>query len=250
MKFTSNGETYYSVMTMPCGGYYIELISEKATDIEKSKFHETKEERFDFTDFTKPSKEPYPIKVSRATTHIDEMVNFYTEVIKGKLLDKKEVDGTTIARVKLNSADVILHFVDRPAPEGAKFTVKQLETYVNSVHDKYVKSTNCGFDQFADHHWAYDSQSFTETLSSVAKKLEEGGHKYRWFSLPGDMHQIYAFDPSGWTFQLDLQPGNDVPEKTASYSAACKSDDGCYGQGLCNNESPYFVYELQKFLQI
>jgi hypothetical protein len=124
MKFTSAEKTYYSVMTMACGGYYIELISEKATDVEKSKFHETKEERFDFTDFKKPSKEPYPIKVSRATTHITEMIHFYTEVVKGKLLDKKTVDGVEIARVKLAEADVILHFVDRPAPEGAKFTVK------------------------------------------------------------------------------------------------------------------------------
>jgi hypothetical protein len=90
MKFTSAEKTYYSVMTMACGGYYIELISEKATDVEKSKFHETKEERFDFTDFKKPSKEPYPIKVSRATTHITEMIHFYTEVVKGKLLDKKK----------------------------------------------------------------------------------------------------------------------------------------------------------------
>jgi len=250
MMFKSNEETYYSMITQACNGYYIEFISDKATGVEKSKFHETKEVRFDFTSFSKPTKSPYPIKASRATTHIDEMVNFYTEVIKGELLGKDTVDGVETARVKLNNADVILHFVNRPAPEDAKFTVEQLEAFVNSVHDKYVKSTSCGFDQHADHHWAYDQQSWTETLSSVAKKLEAGKHKYRWFSLPGDMHQIYAFDPSGWTFQLDFSPGNDVPSECASYSAACKSDDGCYGQGICNTESPFFVYELQKFLTI
>ena len=53
--------------------------------------------------------------------------------------------------------------------------------------------------------------------------------------------QIYAFDPSGWTFQLDWLEGNDAPRKIASYSAACKSNDGCYGQGLCNEEEDVFT---------
>lgn len=84
------------------------------------------------------------------------------------------------------------------------------------------------------------------TLSSVSKKLEEGGYKYRWFALPQNNHQIYAFDPSGWTFQLDLSPGNDVPSKAATYSAACKSDDGCYGQGLCDESyGNNFVYNTK-----
>lgn len=161
------------------------------------------------------------------------------------MLQRKTTDdGTEFAIVKLNNAGVQLHFVNRPAPASAQFSVKDLETYVNSVHDQYVKSVNCGFDQHADHHWAYDSQSWTETLSTVSKKLAAGGYKYRWFGLPGGMYQIYAFDPSGWTFQLDLQPGNDTPSTSASYSAACKSDDGCYGQGLCDNiSSPFFQYE-------
>ena len=53
---------------------------------------------------------------------------------------------------------------------------------------------------------------------------------------PGGMSQIYAFDPSGWTLQLDWLPGDDVPRRLPTYSAACKSNDGCYGQGLCNND--------------
>ena len=53
--------------------------------------------------------------------------------------------------------------------------------------------------------------------------------------------QIYAFDPSGWTIQLDWAAGNDVPRKVATYSAACKSNDGCYGQGLCDEEEDVFT---------
>merc|ERR1739838_1193686 len=136
---------------------------------------------------------------------------------------------------------MLLQFVNRPPVHSANFTVRALEKYVNDVHDEYIKSPTCGFDQFADHHWAYDMESRTETLSSVAKKLTAGGYKYRWFSVDAasdaveaGMDQMYAFDPSGWTLQLDWLPGNDVPRRLPTYSAACKSNDGCYGQGLCD----------------
>lgn len=174
--------------------------------------------------------------MSRATTKIDEMIDFYTNTIEGELTRNVTVDGVDIAWVRLNHApQMLLQFVNRPAAHSANFTVRDLESYVNGVHDDYVKNTNCGFDQFADHHWGYDMTSRTETLSSVAKKLTTGGYKYRWFQTPSAV-QIYAFDPSGWTLQLDWSEGNDVPRKIATYSATCKSDDGCYGQGLCNDD--------------
>lgn len=129
------------------------------------------------------------IKVSRATTRIDEMIDFYVNVIGGEVVKPKTTlaDGTEWSIVKLTYADAHLHFVNRPAQEGSTFTVADLEGYVNSVHDKYIKSTNCGFDQYADHHWAYDARQ-GQTLSDIAPKLEAGGHKYRWFGLPGNTY--------------------------------------------------------------
>jgi len=220
--------TYYSVITAACSGYFIEFLSESATGIERSKFHEIDEVRFDFANFDRPERNFHPIKVSRATTKIEEMIDFYTEVFKGKLLKNgTTADGVEYAWVQLDNAPkMAIHFINRPAPQNAKFSVKDLEEYVNGVHDEYVKSTNCGFDQFADHHWAYDEMSGRETLSSVAKKCESGGHKYRWFYIDEiQVTQIYAFDPSGWTFQLNGSPGNDVPRRIATYDAACKSND-------------------------
>jgi hypothetical protein len=110
-------------MTAACDGYYIELYSEKATGISESQFHHTNETRFDFTDFEKPETEPYPIKVSRATSYVDDMVKFYTKVVSGKHLKTTEVGDVKIATVKPKHADVVLHFVKRPAPEGAQFPV-------------------------------------------------------------------------------------------------------------------------------
>ena len=39
MTWTEGRDSYYSVMTVPCGGFYIEFLSEKATGIANSKFH-------------------------------------------------------------------------------------------------------------------------------------------------------------------------------------------------------------------
>jgi len=37
-------------------------------------------------------------------------------------------------------------FVNRVAPTGAKFTTKNFEDYMRSVHDKIMVSDVCGFD--------------------------------------------------------------------------------------------------------
>jgi len=231
--------SFYSVMVAPegCGGFYIEFLSERASGVEMSKFHKTNEVRFDFGNYSRPTSDFHPIKVSRATTKMEEMIDFYTKVIRGQVIKRETVDGVDIAWLKLDSApNMMIHFVNRPSSSSAKFTVKDLEDYVNSVHDEYIKNANCGFDQFADHHWAYDEMSRLETLSSVAKKCDAGGYKYRWFYIDEiQTTQMYVVDPSGWTFQLDAMPGNDVPRRIATYSAACKSNDGCSGQGLCDD---------------
>ena len=62
MTWTEGRDSYYSVMTVPCGGFYIEFLSEKATGIADSKFHKTKEIRFAFGNFSHPEMEYRPIK--------------------------------------------------------------------------------------------------------------------------------------------------------------------------------------------
>lgn len=246
--------TFYSVMFEACPGYFVELITSSSSGINKSVFILVDEPRLDFTRWQEPDTTmDSVVKVSRATTKIDEMVDFYTNIIGGTLIQKDTYDGTKWAIVKLDHATAHLHFVDRPASKDASFTVKDLESYMNQVHDKYVKSTNCGFDQYADHHWAYDYTGPGTTLESVTKKLEAGGYKYRQFLIASSHYQVYAFDPSGWTFQLDLGAGGFAPKVSATYSAACKSDDGCYGQGLCDDtEEGHFYYATktwENFLQ-
>lgn len=185
MSFENSGDTFYSVMTMACPGFFVEFITDSDSGLDTWEYTLVDEPRLDFSSWTQPStSQDTIVKVSRATTMIDEMVDFYTNVIGGTVLSRTtSTDGTEFAVVKLTYADAQIQFVNRPATAGQTFTVLDLETYVNSVHNTYVKSTNCGFDQYADHHWAYDSMN-TITLSEISEKLEAGGHKYRWFGLP------------------------------------------------------------------
>jgi len=205
MKSVFEGKTTYSVLMQACPAYFVEVLSDNApTEHDTSDWLVTDELRFDFTDFEASTSDKV-VKVSRATTMLTDMTKFYTEVIGGAVQKSSTSNsGVQTVIVKLTHADTLVYLVNRPAPSDSKFSVADLETYVNSVHDQYIKSTSCGFDQYADHHWAYDVRSQDITLSDVAKTLEAGGYKYRWFAAHGgSMHHIYAFDPSGWTFQLD-----------------------------------------------
>lgn len=140
--------TFYSVMAEACPGYFVEFISDSTHGLTKSDFKFVDEPRLDFNKWKVPStSSDTVVKVSRATTKIDEMLDFYVDAIGGETLSQTTTDdGVKWAIVKLDHADAQLHFVNRPAPKDATFTVEDLETYVNKVHKTYIKSTNCGFD--------------------------------------------------------------------------------------------------------
>lgn len=172
LKFTWtwNHEEYYSILTEACPGFFVELISAKsaAPMFDSIHFRKVEEPRLLLSENIVTASGDSVVKVSRATTRIDEMIDFY-ETLGGSLQSKEELDdGTIWAIVKMDNAAAELHFVNRPAPEGSTFTVADYEDYMNSVHDKYVKSTNCGFDQYADHHWAYDNPMGSLTLTEAA----------------------------------------------------------------------------------
>ena len=114
---TGTNSQYFSVMlaSSNCGGFYIELLSDTATGIDVSVFHEIKEQRFDFTNFSRPQMDFHPLKVSRATTKVPEMISFYTQIIEGTEVKHEVVNGVEIGMVKLRWApDMLMQFVDRP----------------------------------------------------------------------------------------------------------------------------------------
>ena len=117
-----------------------------------------------------------------------------------------------------------------------------------------MMSPTCGFDQWIDNHIAIDTT--TPILDDVIPKLENTGvHYHIWGGSTGGgfdkLITVYAAgldiyfrffskastpDPFGWGVQLDMPyfdppPPSDLP----FYSTYCESDDGCEGQGFCEN---------------
>jgi len=52
--------------------------------------------------------------------------------------------------------------------------------------------------------------------------------------------QIYMIDPTGFSVQWDGMTSN-PPSNLPTYSAACKSNDGCAGRGICSIKDFFFI---------
>lgn len=102
-----------------------------------------------------------------------------------------------------------------------------------------------------DNHFAYDGAigagqppTFLDVYAEHAKKL---GLEYHWWSQSmniedhpnphphhrqlqpgGGVTQLYMTDPTGFGIQFD-GPANNAPRNLPSYTANCKSTDGCAG---------------------
>lgn len=167
-------------------------------------FTSTDEPRMTFKDYVDPKTSGYTnnvLKVSRATTHIKKMTEFYTSIIPGEVLNQGTLsDGTHYVHIKINGALTHIHLVNRPASSTSGFTVRDHENYMNLVHDEYILSPECGFDQFADHHWGFSGGAFQ--VDETTATMDSHGYKYKIFHVGKNHYQMYLIDPSGWSFQV------------------------------------------------
>jgi len=76
-----------------CPAYFVEVLSDNApSEHDTSDWKVTDELRFDWTDFEASTVDKV-VKVSRATTMLNEMVKFYTEVIGGTVTKRRSSLG-------------------------------------------------------------------------------------------------------------------------------------------------------------
>ena len=112
---------------------------------------------------------------------------------------------------------------------------------MHEVHKEVIKSNVCGFDQWADNHYAFDGvggDPSSPDIYQYVQKAESMGLPYRWMGKPkppgisqppgGPKCNIYVIDPTGFSVQYD-GPSTHCPDNLPSYTAACKSQDGCAG---------------------
>jgi len=158
-----DGNTYYSVFAHACDWTWIELFSDDIGTQDPADFEPTDVERFYFSEWNDPKNlvvnttTAVPISMSRAVTDFDSIKEFYGTIMGGTTL--REVafdDGSEWLTMNLPGALTHIEFVRRPVPEGSTFTVQEFIDIHNTAHEKYILTPVCGFDQWADDHWAYD----------------------------------------------------------------------------------------------
>lgn len=103
-------------------------------------------------------------------------------------------DGSEWLTMQLPNALTHIQFVKRPTKANSTFTVEDFIKVHNDAHDEYIIDELCGFDQWADDHWAYD---LTGTTDSIVENLKKYGYGYKLFGV--GMTQVYAQDPTGWS---------------------------------------------------
>ena len=103
---------------------------------------------------------------------------------------------------------------------GNGWAPEDLEIYINNVHDEFMHSPTCGFDQWIDNHYAIDANpmgggqdavyfschnlhhleySNPPTLDDILPKLDAAGYHYHIWGGPG-----------GPPYDNEPRPGNRV----------------------------------------
>jgi len=241
-----DGVEYYSVIVNSCGFVLLELISDKLTvevEMEESKPRMVWKQWN--KDFIAEGEYLTPIKVSRAVSSIQLVAPFYIDILESTEVHEEVFeDGEKLKIINAPGSTVHLQFWEGVPTGGNGWTAEDLEIYFNNVHDDIMLTPTCGFDQWIDNHIAIDTIALT--LDEIIPKLDDSGvHYHMWGGNTGGgfdkLITVYAADPFGWGVQLDMPYFNPPPpSELPFYSTYCESNDGCEGQGFCEEDSNLF----------
>ena len=102
-----------------------------------------------------------PVRISRATSDTDKMLNFYSYIFEAELLhsvhsvDSHHQEIKTIF-MKLPETSIEVQFTQRPSPlTFGDFTVEQYEDLLVQTHDTIITNPYCGQDRWMDNHFEY-----------------------------------------------------------------------------------------------
>lgn len=273
-----NGTTYYGVLVNPCAYTLIEFVSDTLGDapVPRERF-KSSISRMQFVpdQYNVPRTASVanplaltPLKISRATTRLDAVVAFYTDVFGADILYRQaEPQSGRMVTLKLPDTTygrslVHLQLWERPTlrvdaswtdSDCSHWTVRKLEDYMLSVHNKYMHSPTCGFDRWLDFHFSYDCLDEWCNEDTFVDKMKRHGVQYRWQPCPksacpvpevpginttadGGIYFVYAYDPSGMGVQLHFGHWKNPPP-VDSIPPSCIRPPAFYN-GSCPGEAP------------
>lgn len=146
-----------------------------------------------------------PTKISRAVRSVAEVKAFYKAVFQ---VDPKSEstasDGTKTLLIQvLDTASVLLQFVERPGQTGA-YNSQWFASYLNTTNIKYMgtggEHHGC-WPIWGDNHCALDQREVD--IGTFYDRWSKSGYPLWMHNTPMGQPHMYAQDPSGWQMQFD-----------------------------------------------
>eukprot|EP00091_Calanus_sinicus_P019818 TRINITY_DN512_c0_g1_i3.p1 TRINITY_DN512_c0_g1~~TRINITY_DN512_c0_g1_i3.p1 ORF type:complete len:231 (-),score=55.12 TRINITY_DN512_c0_g1_i3:315-1007(-) len=155
------GKDYFSVLVKPCGFVVLELMSDTMADEFKS-LAIPSNQRMIWQDYNSEhvASGEYltPMKISRAVSSIDLVKDFYIDILGStEVWEETFDDGVKLKVINAPQSSIHLQFWEGVPTGGNGWTPEDLEIYINNVHDEFMLSPTCGFDQWIDNHFAIDA---------------------------------------------------------------------------------------------
>ena len=156
-----------------------------------------------------------PVRISRATSSIDKIYNFYTSIMEANLINfavsDKPVEKDSNMKIKtksmflaLQNTKIELQFVERPNYyTTSDFSLIDYENMLKETHDTIITSPYCGVDRHLDNHYAYSTWTVDGLMDRIKYRLDENKLTYRIWKAP--------YDKSSYSARANLEAyGKDV----------------------------------------
>eukprot|EP01084_Bolivina_argentea_P197898 339026_1 len=145
-----------------------------------------------------------PVRISRATTNINKIYDFYVNILEGKLVNyaisdiAMETDSimkmtTKTMFILLQSTQIELQFVQRPTYYTTNdFSLEIYENMLLETHATIITSPYCGVDRWFDNHFGYSSFTVPGLMDRIMFKLNSKKIVYKLLKSEYDHSSISA----------------------------------------------------------
>jgi hypothetical protein len=200
---------YYSLVLRVQGTQAVfEVISAKQPVMSREELREIPEveERFRFLPGTSVTDVPegymMPLQVSRATSDIDSIVEFYKTVLDEEPVETRAFQGGNLVKFRPGGS-VLLQYITRE-PSASNVSISWVEGMMNRAHARYMTSYRSCLDVWTDTHFVFSDND--RSIDKIVRKYEEHrGRKGFWYHAlrtGTEDGSIIATDPSGWSMKL------------------------------------------------
>ena len=142
-----------------------------------------------------PSHFLYPLAISKVTSKMDDIVDFYEDILLATEVQYKHVNQSWGRSYKLWEANIVIRFVE--APDSV--LVRNIENIKKRTHNSAYVSPWCGTDRYYDNHYAFSPPWSADNMSMTAIASRARQHQTRWHC---ENEAIYLFEPTGDTVYM------------------------------------------------